>query len=236
MTPWHRWFMKQNDLVFRRIGRLKSKHSYLKNLELPPTHRTGSQFLIAKWKQHQSVQLDFCRIFTGKKHPPCPKIPPQPPKKSLVCIGCFLLKPTLKNPTKPPRNGFSFEATNPPPTEPWWLSQYHRTWQASTNGRSSRPRRRQAWGRGRPYWRKVQWKGHDGWEQMGPGGYFISGDLKCTKFSSSWKMNSAWFFLWDQGSELHVEFEDILWMDPCHASLKGNWGFVAEGLRKLWSQ
>ena len=48
MTPWHRWFMKKYDLVFRRIGRLKSKHSYLKNLELPPTHTTGSQFLMAK--------------------------------------------------------------------------------------------------------------------------------------------------------------------------------------------
>lgn len=104
---------KKNDLVFRRIGRLKSKTLPTWSIWSYHQHTQLEAKFNRKMKQHQCVQFDFCRIFTGKNYPnPCPN--PTSLLKSLVYLWVFFVEADSKNPTKPPQQQLQFRSHQPP--------------------------------------------------------------------------------------------------------------------------
>ena len=104
---------KKNDLVFRRIGRSKSKTLLPEEFGATTKAQNWKTNFNLKRKQHQCVQFDFCRISTGKKTTLHTKIP-QPPKKSLVFLWVFFVEADSKNPTKPPQQQLQFRSHQPP--------------------------------------------------------------------------------------------------------------------------
>ena len=168
------------------------------------------------------MQFDFLQNqYWQKNHPPYQN-PTTPEKKSCFFVGVFCWS-RLKKPNKTTPTAASVSKPPTTQTEPWWLSQYHRTWQASTNGRSSPPRRRPAWGRGRPYWRDNR-KGHDGWEDS----WDLPGEInkwwfKMVQFETqAGKLyNSAWFFL--------VRFLEVNFMLNSRHFVNGSMPCLTEG-------
>lgn len=227
---------KKNDLVFRRIGRLKSKTLPTWSIWSYHQHTQLEAKFNRKMKQHQCVQFDFCRIFTGKNYPnPCPN--PTSLLKSLVYLWVFFLKPTQKTQQNHPNSSFSFEATKRS------LDGFHNIIVLGrlrqTAGQVHHGDVRCGNAEGHTGERSNE-KGHDGWS----GGWDLPGEInkwwfKMVQFETQagkWYNQLDLFFLWDFWEVKFIMLNSRHFVnDPCHASLKGNWGFVAEGLQKLWS-
>ena len=230
-------------------------HTWAPNTEL------GAKFLIAK-NNHVWIVLEsyFLQNFKWQNLPSIPIPQPQLPKSFLVGgvgasthlninqIGSsppnrvpmkhvsnhnrvYFWKPTKtqQNPHKKPA---SVEFNNPQ-TEPWWLSQYHHTWRVLTNGRSSQPPRRRAWGRGRPYWRN---DGGSYWDLGGVEVVIQSGKMGNFHPPKKFAKIHHFIFFCEIREVHHLEFKTFWWMIHAMLLRATGLGLWPRDYRKLWSQ